>query len=164
MLRSDFDSLRSRYEIMEYALKHFVVYKDGMNRGRIVCPFHGDTDPSLVIYPNTQSWHCFGCGKAGDIFDLMGAVEGKSLGEIFSDHSTGEADYAYWKEQLGRRTPLLDRDEWFVIGCIALRGLHDDEHWDRLAKDLDDATLEAESDLQSVVLGLISKANSKTTV
>ena len=30
------------------------------------CPFHdGDRDPSLVIYPPGQGWHCFGCGKGG---------------------------------------------------------------------------------------------------
>lgn len=32
-----------------------------------VCPFpdHQDNTPSFVIYPDTQSYHCFGCEKNG---------------------------------------------------------------------------------------------------
>jgi len=31
-----------------------------------LCPFHDDHRPSLVVYPRTQTFHCFGCGKTGD--------------------------------------------------------------------------------------------------
>lgn len=37
----------------------------------IRCPFHSDREPSLHIFEN-QSWYCFGCGKGGDVFDLLG--------------------------------------------------------------------------------------------
>ena len=33
-------------------------------RFSIRCPFHADTDPSMVIYPD-NSFHCFGCGAHG---------------------------------------------------------------------------------------------------
>lgn len=36
-----------------------------------VCPFHGDTRPSLIVYPATQSYYCFGCGAGGDVIDFV---------------------------------------------------------------------------------------------
>ena len=38
------------------------------NTGRrqsVRCPFHGDTDPSMVIYPD-NTYHCFGCTRHGN--------------------------------------------------------------------------------------------------
>lgn len=32
----------------------------------ICCPLHKDKTPSLKVYPNTNSWHCFGCQEGGD--------------------------------------------------------------------------------------------------
>jgi DNA primase len=35
-----------------------------------VCPLHGDRNPSFTQTSGQWSWHCFGCGKGGDIIDL----------------------------------------------------------------------------------------------
>ena len=43
------------------------------NTGRqqnVVCPFHGDTSPSMTIYPNDNSYYCHGCGIHG-----IGAID-----------------------------------------------------------------------------------------
>jgi len=37
----------------------------------IRCPFHTDNIPSLFIYPDTNTFYCFGCGKAGDAIDFV---------------------------------------------------------------------------------------------
>jgi DNA polymerase len=42
--------------------------------GKIVCPFHDDHTPSLVIYPD--HYHCFVCGAHGDAIDWLMMVEG----------------------------------------------------------------------------------------
>lgn len=35
------------------------------------CPFHDEKTPSFKIDPDTQLWHCFGCGKGGDVFGYL---------------------------------------------------------------------------------------------
>jgi len=35
------------------------------------CPFHDDRDPSLVVYPETASYFCFGCNAGGDVIDFV---------------------------------------------------------------------------------------------
>ena len=31
-----------------------------------LCPFHEETNPSFTVYPETNTFHCFGCGITGD--------------------------------------------------------------------------------------------------
>jgi DNA primase len=35
------------------------------------CPFHDDKHPSFVVFPDTFMFHCFGCGKHGDVIDFL---------------------------------------------------------------------------------------------
>ena len=35
------------------------------------CPFHDEKTPSFKIDPDLQNWHCFGCGKSGDVFGYL---------------------------------------------------------------------------------------------
>ena len=45
--------------------------------GRFVgrCPFHEEQHPSLVVYPDTRSFFCFGCRASGDVIDFVRRVE-----------------------------------------------------------------------------------------
>ena len=36
-----------------------------------VCPFHDDTEPSMRIYTETDSYHCFGCNAGSSVFDFV---------------------------------------------------------------------------------------------
>ncbi|MBA2707562.1 MAG: hypothetical protein H0U59_07145 [Gemmatimonadaceae bacterium] len=38
--------------------------------GRCPLPDHHDKTPSFHVYPQQNTWHCFGCNRGGDIFDL----------------------------------------------------------------------------------------------
>ena len=42
--------------------------------GRILrglCPFHDDHSPSLAVYPESGTFHCFGCGQHGDVITFL---------------------------------------------------------------------------------------------
>ncbi len=43
-------------------------------RGRTytgLCPFHNEKTPSFVVYPESQSFYCFGCGAGGDVITFI---------------------------------------------------------------------------------------------
>jgi hypothetical protein len=45
-----------------------------LTNSKIICPFHDDHAPSLVVYPD--HYHCFVCGAHGDAIDWLMMVEG----------------------------------------------------------------------------------------
>ena len=43
--------------------------------GKVACPFHDDSTPSLHVYDDAESgWTCFGCGRGGTIIDFGAAL------------------------------------------------------------------------------------------
>lgn len=67
----DFGSIKQRFD-----LAHMIEVETGQpaRYGKHVhCPFHSDTTPSMMIYPDGR-WHCFSCGKHGDLFDFLGKL------------------------------------------------------------------------------------------
>lgn len=45
------------------------------------CIFHNEKSPSLVIYPETNSYYCFGCGEGGSIIDLVMKTQGMTVSQ-----------------------------------------------------------------------------------
>lgn len=45
---------------------------------KIVCPFHNDVNPSMIVNFEEGSWFCFGCGLAGDAKKFVHLMESKS--------------------------------------------------------------------------------------
>ena len=39
------------------------------------CPIHQEKHPSLMVYPDQQKFHCYGCNWHGDVIDFIMAVE-----------------------------------------------------------------------------------------
>ena len=46
-----------------------------------LCPFHGEKTPSFNVVEDKQFYHCFGCGKSGDVFKFIEDYRGISFME-----------------------------------------------------------------------------------
>lgn len=68
------DDLRRRADI-ESTVSSYVSLK---RKGKILtglCPFHNEKTPSFTVYPETQSYYCFGCGNGGDAITFIRNIE-----------------------------------------------------------------------------------------
>lgn len=58
-------------------IRQVIEYYTGESRGdKVCCPIHGESTPSLHIYDDNESWHCYGsCGEGGDAIEFIRKVE-----------------------------------------------------------------------------------------
>ena len=42
---------------------------------KCLCPFHSEKTASMVVYEDTQSFYCFGCGVGGDVITFIEKIE-----------------------------------------------------------------------------------------
>jgi hypothetical protein len=60
------------------------VFPPGRRAGRshvIKCPFHQERTGSFHIYPDTNSFYCFGCAESGDVIDAFMKLNNVSFKE-----------------------------------------------------------------------------------
>jgi DNA primase len=64
------DEIKARLDLVAYVAESVSLKKAGRNY-KAPCPFHQERTPSFVVFPETQTWRCFGaCGEGGDIFSF----------------------------------------------------------------------------------------------
>lgn len=71
----DVIALKSNTDIVAVAERYTTLIKSGKNFVG-VCPFHSEKHGSFFVYPDNQSWHCFGaCNTGGDVISLVMKAE-----------------------------------------------------------------------------------------
>ncbi len=80
-------------------------------RGRLfvaLCPFHAEKSPSFTVYADSQHFHCFGCGKSGDVFDFVMEREGltfREAMEMLADRAQVSLEGVFSRGQQSQRGP-----------------------------------------------------------
>jgi len=76
--------IRERTDIVQIVGEYVSLKRTGVNH-KGLCPFHQEKSPSFNVNAQGQFFHCFGCGKSGDVYSFLSEVEGKSFIEVVRD-------------------------------------------------------------------------------
>lgn len=60
---------------VEQVISSYVPLKRAGRNLKGLCPFHSEKTPSFTVYPDSQSFYCFGCGAGGDVVTFVKRVE-----------------------------------------------------------------------------------------
>ena len=64
------DDIKSRLDILDVVSQHVALQRSGRSY-RANCPFHQERTPSFHVFPERQTWRCFGaCATGGDVFSF----------------------------------------------------------------------------------------------
>ena len=74
------EKVRDLSDVVE-TVGHFVTLKKTGNHFTGLCPFHREKTPSFKVFPESQNFHCFGCGEGGSVFDFVMKTENLSFPE-----------------------------------------------------------------------------------
>ncbi len=73
---STIDEIKQKTDIAEVIGQYTKLARSGKAL-KGLCPFHSEKHGSFFVYPDQQSWHCFGaCGTGGDAFSFVMKKEG----------------------------------------------------------------------------------------
>ncbi|MHC5251785.1 DNA primase [Listeria kieliensis] len=64
------EQVRNQADIVDVIGNYVQLKKQGRNYIGL-CPFHGEKTPSFSVSPEKQIFHCFGCGKGGNVFSFL---------------------------------------------------------------------------------------------
>ncbi|MGN0469010.1 MAG: DNA primase, partial [Acutalibacteraceae bacterium] len=68
------EELRARNDIEQFISTYVQLRRRGKNLVGL-CPFHNEKTPSFTVYPENQSYYCFGCGAGGEIINFTRRIE-----------------------------------------------------------------------------------------
>lgn len=75
------DDIKARLDIVDFIGRYVALQKSGRSF-KALCPFHNEKTPSFFVFPERQTWRCFGaCATGGDIFSFVMRHENLTFAE-----------------------------------------------------------------------------------
>ncbi|UOR12285.1 DNA primase [Halobacillus amylolyticus] len=112
------DEIRKSVDIVDVVGEYVQLKKQGRNFFGL-CPFHGESTPSFSVSGDKQIFHCFGCGKGGNVYSFLMEIEGFGFLQAVkrvADQTGHSLPEQYNEEQKRERDPesqsILDAHEW----------------------------------------------------
>ncbi|MBU2535012.1 MAG: DNA primase [Chloroflexota bacterium] len=115
------DEVKQKTDIVSVVGQYVALKKAGRNLVGL-CPFHGERNPSFFIYPEQQSWHCFGCNTGGDVFSFIMKKEGLDFGETL--HLLAQRAGVTIPTRPGRDEEKEEKEQLYKINEAAAQYFH----------------------------------------
>ena len=77
--------IRDRIDIVDLVQGYVPSLKRAGRSFKGLCPFHQEKTPSFIVFPDSQNFHCFGCGKGGDLFSFYMLIENTEFREALRE-------------------------------------------------------------------------------
>ena len=77
------ETVRNAADIVK-VVSEYVTLKPAGSTLKALCPFHAEKTPSFSVHREKQIFHCFGCGKGGDVFTFVQEIESVSFREALN--------------------------------------------------------------------------------
>ena len=75
------DEIKGRLDILDVVSGYAQLQRSGRSY-KAICPFHTERTPSFFVFPERQSWRCFGaCAVGGDVFSFLMRIENMDFSE-----------------------------------------------------------------------------------
>ena len=76
--------VKSRSDIVDIVSDRVTLAKSGSNF-KAACPFHTEKTPSFYVFPDRQTWRCFGaCAEGGDVISFVMKAESLEFAQALS--------------------------------------------------------------------------------
>jgi DNA primase len=84
MAASPVEEVKARVDLVDLIGSTVALRQSGRSY-RGLCPFHSEKTPSFYVFPETQTWKCFGCAAGGDAFSFLMQRDNLEFGEALRE-------------------------------------------------------------------------------
>jgi DNA primase len=140
------EQIKDRLDIVDVIGQRVQLRKAGRSfKG--LCPFHQEKTPSFIVFPDSQTFHCFGCHAGGDLFNYVMQQERIDFAEALrtlasqagveieerapADHAPAEEQFAHLYDLNQRATSFFSHVLWRTTHGEAGRQLLEERGVDR---------------------------------
>lgn len=117
--RDNVAEVKAAADIVEVVGGYVDLKPAGAGQFKAVCPFHQEKTPSFHVHRDRQIFHCFGCGKGGDVLTFVQEIEGMDFREALE--MLAERYGVRLERYSGGKSHTDDRTEMFRVSAFAAR-------------------------------------------